>query len=78
MATMTPDQLQSLDDLSAWMMGFRVSGRTRREFWAEFQERAKDIEPLVAAEDADPDLRNYFGEIWSDAHDLYGAPEAVE
>lgn len=73
---MTPAQLQALDDLSAWMMSFQNTGRSRADFWREFAERARDLERLAGAEDADPDLRNYFGEIWSDAHDIYGAPEA--
>lgn len=73
---MTPDQQRDLDELSAWVMAYPATGRTRREFWLAFDERAASLDALASSEDADPDLRLAFGEIWDDAHERFGGPES--
>lgn len=74
---MNPDQKRALEDLTAWLHAYQRSGRTRREFWSEFNERAAALEQQAYAIDADPELHEAYMSLLDAAHEGYGAPDEL-
>lgn len=74
---MTPEAKQALAHLAGWLRAFDPIGRTRREFWREFNERSQAVEAMASAPDADPGLREAYYEIVDAAHQGYGGPEEL-
>ena len=72
---MTPEQSDLLDALERFVTDYQRPGKTRRQFWDAFHQRAGDLDGLAFAEDANEDLQNRYFEILDYAHEAYGGPE---
>lgn len=66
---MTPDQQRKIEELHAFVVGYARAGKTRRQFWAEFDAIAGDLGKLAFADDASPDLCEQYCEVLANADD---------
>lgn len=73
---MTPDHARQLDALETLVRSFDRHGKSRRQFWDEFEALAGDMEQLAFAADADPELSNRYTDILAMADDAgYAGPD---
>lgn len=73
---MTPEQATQLDAHETFIHGFRRTGRTCRQFWAEFDFHSKGVNAAAMEDDALAD--RYFDQLDS-AHDAFPAvPDSMD
>jgi hypothetical protein len=74
---MTPEQQRKIDELHAFVIDYQRAGKTRRQFWEEFDALEGDLRELAFSDDADPDLREALCEVLANADDAgyAAAPE---
>lgn len=71
----TDEQDARLRELWDWVLAYDPKGKTRRQFWAAFDERAGDLPKLAWAEGAE-ELRERWVDLLSLADDRgFGGPD---
>ena len=72
----TDEQDARLRELWEWVLGYNPSGKTRRQFWQEFDELAGELRRQAWTDGADEDLRERYVDIVSLADDRgFAGPE---
>lgn len=69
---MPRDTSALLDHLQTFVSGYSREGRTYGQFWEEFERQAAELEAIVHAQDAGPDLVARYYDLLDGAHDAYG------
>ena len=73
---MTPAQARMIEQLHQFVIGYARAGKTRRQFWAEFDAIAGDLGALAFSDDASAELREQYCEVLANADDAgFAAPE---
>lgn len=73
---MTPEQASRLAELDDFVTRYARAGKTRRQFWAEFDALAGDLGTLAFADAASPELREHYCEVLANADDAgFAGPE---
>jgi len=68
-----------LHELRDWVLAYQPTGKTRRQFWAAFDERAGHLPKLAWAEGADDSLRERWVDLLSLADDRgFDGPDEVQ
>ena len=68
-----------LRDLWDWVLSYQPTGKTRRQFWDAFDERAGDLRKHAWASDADEALRERWVDVLSLADDRgFGGPDETQ
>lgn len=71
---MTPEHRQELDALFNFIGTYERTGRTPRQFWAEFDAKAAWVEAEAAQAGDGSQLAEYFLEVRDFAHEAFGGP----
>lgn len=59
----TDEQDAKLRDLWNWVLDYKPSGKSRKEFWDELDERAGDLRHEAWADGADEGLRERYTDV---------------
>lgn len=78
MAMITDEQDAQLGALREWVLDYKPAGKTRRQFWQEFDEQAGDLPRQAWSEAADEDLRERYVDVVSLADDRgFAGPDEI-
>lgn len=72
---MTPEQEQKIEELHQFVINYQRAGKTRRQFWQEFDALEGGLQAQAFADDADAGLREAFCEVLANADDAGYAAE---